>query len=379
MHINLRPSRLVALALSGVAVAAWGIAGNGIAGVIGVFLPEILIGVFAVLLAFMLEPLVLAGMRLLRLRRPWAALVVYAMLAVVIVVIVAAVIGALAGASADLVADLPGLRGRLPELLARPGSALARLGITADPVVLGGAVLDWVAANATALEASLREAALSGLGVFGAACLTFSLAAFISADAPALRTGTLGLLPLASRGFAERGGDHLTRAFGGFVRGQVILGCIYALAVAAISLWAGLPWTPLLALVSGLAMVIPWFGPFIAPLPVLATAVLVDAPAFPIVIALLIVTMLILNLIQPRVMAGAVGLHPVLVIVAVLIGGRLAGPIGSIFALPVAAALVAFIGELRGARMCGSPCGAIEIEAGPNGAESDRETGPSPS
>jgi hypothetical protein len=49
-----------------------------------------------------------------------------------------------------------------------------------------------------------------------------------------------------------------------------------------------------------------------------------------------------MNFVQPRVMASSVGIHPVVVLVSVLIGLRLQGVIGAIFAVPVAAVISAF-------------------------------------
>jgi hypothetical protein len=50
----------------------------------------------------------------------------------------------------------------------------------------------------------------------------------------------------------------------------------------------------------------------------------------------------IMNVISPKLMAGAVGLHPVVVLGSVLIGSKLAGIPGAIFAIPVAAVIAAF-------------------------------------
>jgi len=49
-----------------------------------------------------------------------------------------------------------------------------------------------------------------------------------------------------------------------------------------------------------------------------------------------------MNIIQPRVMADSVGIHPVVVLVSVLIGLKLQGVVGAIFAIPVAAVISSF-------------------------------------
>ncbi|MBA3414033.1 MAG: AI-2E family transporter, partial [Chloroflexia bacterium] len=52
------------------------------------------------------------------------------------------------------------------------------------------------------------------------------------------------------------------------------------------------------------------------------------------------------NVIVPRVMQNAVGLTPLSVLLAVLVGGSLLGPLGAILAIPVAAAVQVLISEL---------------------------------
>ncbi len=47
----------------------------------------------------------------------------------------------------------------------------------------------------------------------------------------------------------------------------------------------------------------------------------------------------VMNFLQPRLMAGAVGLHPIVVLAAVIIGSKVAGVAGAIFGIPIAAVL----------------------------------------
>ena len=50
----------------------------------------------------------------------------------------------------------------------------------------------------------------------------------------------------------------------------------------------------------------------------------------------------VMNVLQPRIMQGAVGIHPIVVLGSVLIGGRIAGIPGAIFGIPIAAVVSAF-------------------------------------
>jgi hypothetical protein len=52
--------------------------------------------------------------------------------------------------------------------------------------------------------------------------------------------------------------------------------------------------------------------------------------------------MAVMNILQPRLMQEAVGIHPIVVLGSVLIGGKIAGVTGAIFGIPIAAVLSAF-------------------------------------
>ena len=90
-------------------------------------------------------------------------------------------------------------------------------------------------------------------------------------------------------------------------------------------------------------MAIPFFGPFVAWAPPVLVAFLTQSgdtlPAF---ILMGIGWLLVMNLLQPRLMQEAVGIHPIVVLGSVLIGAKIAGIAGAIFGIPIAAVLSAF-------------------------------------
>ena len=65
-------------------------------------------------------------------------------------------------------------------------------------------------------------------------------------------------------------------------------------------------------------------------------------PCCPTLLLMRIGWFVVMNVLQPRIMQGAVGIHPIVVLGSVLIGSRLAGIAGAIFGIPVAAVVSAF-------------------------------------
>jgi hypothetical protein len=100
---------------------------------------------------------------------------------------------------------------------------------------------------------------------------------------------------------------------------------------------------PVTATSSGVLQAIPFFGPFVswAP-PVLAALLFKPEAALPTLIVMTIGWFVLMNVVQPRLMAEAVGLHPVVVLGSVLVGGKVAGIPGAIFGVPAAAVIASF-------------------------------------
>jgi hypothetical protein len=94
------------------------------------------------------------------------------------------------------------------------------------------------------------------------------------------------------------------------------------------------------SIVAGISMIIPLVGNFIAYVPPLLVC-LVTKPELwlPLLIALFIAQSFMMNVLGPRIMSGAMGLHPIYVVAAMLVGGQLAGFWGALFGIPVAGAL----------------------------------------
>jgi predicted PurR-regulated permease PerM len=176
------------------------------------------------------------------------------------------------------------------------------------------------------------------LAVVGALLLVIILSLYMVADADRIMAKFNRIIPTRYEdhmGIFER---TVGRAFGGFLRAQVILAAIQAGLTLAVALIAGLPYAFLVVAASALAMLIPFFGPPLALLPpVVATAIY--APGWLLVVAplLLVSQTVIVNYLQPRLMHEALGMHPLLVLVGLLVGAQVAGVWGALFGIPILA------------------------------------------
>jgi predicted PurR-regulated permease PerM len=155
------------------------------------------------------------------------------------------------------------------------------------------------------------------------------------------------ILGALSRVVPNRYSDELTlvehsvgRAFGGFLRTQVILVAIEVILTIVVAFVFGLPYLFLTTVVVAIAMFIPFFGPPLALLPpVLVAVAFRPEVAIPVLIVLLVAQTVLVNVVQPRLMKERAGLHPILVLLALLVGAQVAGLWGALFGIPFVAVL----------------------------------------
>ncbi len=134
-----------------------------------------------------------------------------------------------------------------------------------------------------------------------------------------------------------------------WLQGQVVLGLIVGVLVYTALTIVGIKHALLLAILAAALEIIPIFGPILAAIP----AALVAFSSAGIGTSLLIVGLYIViqqienHLLYPLVVRKIVGISPIIVIIAVLIGAKLAGILGALVAVPISAAFVEYINDLE--------------------------------
>jgi predicted PurR-regulated permease PerM len=142
---------------------------------------------------------------------------------------------------------------------------------------------------------------------------------------------------------------HIDVIFGGFLRAQLIIALVYGAFTWLVLAGLGQPNGLIFALLAAFLMLIPFIGPFLAVVPPVV-AVLLQSPPDVLVrnivialIALFVAQQITMQGVAPRVMSAQVGLHPLLLFAALLVGAEEGGVWGAVFAGPVAAVIVAML------------------------------------
>ena len=128
------------------------------------------------------------------------------------------------------------------------------------------------------------------------------------------------------------------RVFAGYLRGQIIDGTIMAVLVSVSLSILQVRYAIVIGVLTGFGNLIPYVGPFIAyGLTALVCLVYGDfTKLLPALIALFVIQTVDGNVINPRLLSQNIDVHPLVVIIALIIGGSLGGFLGIFLAAPVA-------------------------------------------
>ena len=142
--------------------------------------------------------------------------------------------------------------------------------------------------------------------------------------------------------------EDVYSAVGGYVAGNVLISVIAGVLSYIYMKILGIPFAAPLAVLVGLFDLIPLVGSTIAGVVIGVVAAVVGFPGKLIawVIFLVVYQQFENNVLQPVVYRRTVAIHPLIVIVAVLIGGSLLGILGALLAIPIAASVQIVVKEL---------------------------------
>jgi len=124
---------------------------------------------------------------------------------------------------------------------------------------------------------------------------------------------------------------------------------VVGLLVYIVLMIVGMPYALMLAVFAGLFEIIPVFGPIISSIPaiLLAFADRGLGTGFLLIGLYLIIYQFESQIFYPLVVKKIVGISPIVVILALVIGAKLAGVLGALIAVPVSAAIMEYVSDIE--------------------------------
>jgi len=273
-----------------------------------------------------------------------AILVIYLAILIVIGVIGLLVIPPLVAQAVALWAKLPNEFNRFQTYLIRHKLMVHR--VTLEEAVQNAPAGSGGNAVGTALVA------ISNLigGVFGLITILI-LSFYFLLEAEPMFEYLMRLVPAARRDGVKVAATEAVDKVSAWLRAQFLLAAVMG-SFAAVGLgFMGVPYFYVVALIAAVGETIPIVGPVIGGVTAVAVSITVSAKlALTVGVFFLVLHQLEANVLVPKIMERSVGVSPVAVLVALLVGGALMGLAGAILAIPTAALLSVIIEEIAADR-----------------------------
>lgn len=305
-------------------------------------LPPIII---TFILAYILVPIADFLSKHLHLRRTAAVLITYLVLIAILITVPALFIPPLIGQIENFVEGMPTLIRVIGEFIEQP---LTIRDFTLD-------LTDVYEQASNSFEGILTSLASQSINILTNVAsvviwLVFVLVAsfYVVRDAATIKQWANKVTPPAYRDDFRQLQARIAASWNAFLRGQLILMIVIGLVVGTTMTIVGLPNAWLIGLLFGLLEFIPNVGPTIASVPAVLIAYIQGSTVLNIsngwfaVLVLginIVVQQLENNYLVPRIMGQSLGLHPIVVLIAAIIGAHMAGVLGILLAAPAVATL----------------------------------------
>ena len=255
-----------------------------------------------------------------------------------------------------LVNEATGFADELPEYVNDVSEGRGPLGELVERYEIDERVRDAVQGGDASSVLGLSDTALAitqSVITFIVAVVTIAfMTFFMLLEGPRWMERFYGLLPEGSRETWRGIGRDIYRTVGGYVTGNLLISVIAGVSTTIVLLILDVPYAVALGLLVAILDLIPLAGATLAAIIVTTVAFLTSIPAGIIVLVFMIVYQQIENhLLQPLVYSRTVQLSPLAILVAVLIGAKIAGILGALAAIPVAGTIqVLLLAWLRARR-----------------------------
>ena len=301
--------------------------------------------IFSTILAYLLNPII-NYLESKNIKRLWGVLLLYLVIVGMILILAFLVIPKSSREIKRLMVDVPSYidraSGLIDFLYNEYYSTLGDL----PPIFQG--VQQVIMENIVGLESMVVD----GLKTFmGGIINTFSkvvslvltpiLTLYFLVDKDYFKEKIIGLIPKRFRADSIKLSKEIDHSLSKFVRGKIIMAAYVGIATTMVLLILGIEFAIVIGFITGLADVIPYIGPFLGFLPAVFFAFL-SSPIKALWLAIIFVLIQWSenNILAPKVIGDTTGIHPVLILLSIIVGGGVFGVMGMILGVPVVAVLI---------------------------------------
>lgn len=197
-------------------------------------------------------------------------------------------------------------------------------------------------ARAAALETAMDAASQVRVAIAFAVRFVFSallvlmLTAFIVADSDRVVAFVYTLAPVRDRGRLQDMLHRIDRGLSGVVRGQLTICIVNGVLTLVGLLLLKVKFAFLMATVAAVFSLVPIFGSILSTVPIVVVGLSSGVTTAVLAVLWIVgIHLLEANLLNPKIMGDAAKIHPVLVVLALVVGEHYYGLAGALFAVPI--------------------------------------------
>lgn len=236
-----------------------------------------------------------------------------------------------------------------PEYFSKVGVAFESLkNFSAEHGILGelDKGLNALKGNITGVVSSAFSSVAGFFGGVASFFIVLVITFYMTIEESSIKRTLTFILPDSYQPFTLQLINKVQRKIGDWLKGQLVLSLMLGVLVYVGLLILGVDYALVLGVVAAFGEFIPYLGPVLAAIPSLFLA-FTQSPikALFVLIFYIIIQQIENQILVPKVMQKAVGLNPIVCIVALLIGAKIAGFVGVILAIPVATAISVVVKE----------------------------------
>lgn len=296
----------------------------------------------AVILTATLDPAIdwMAGKKI---RRPFGVIMIYVAMVGLITAFISLILPPLVGQFQSFTNNLPVYSGEFTKLFSGIEQYANSYGIQFN----SHEFLQNILGNIFQSGGQLFATTLNVLSFFISVLVILALTFYMSVKEDGMNKFLVSITPNEQKDYVISVSDRIKEKIGKWFAGQIFLMLIiFVLDWAALTLFH-IPYALILALLAGILEIVPYLGPIISAILASMVGFLISPVTGLIVLGILtIIQQMESHIIVPQVMKKAVGLNPIIVILALLVGAQLGGTLGAVLSVPIATSVAVFIGDL---------------------------------
>ena len=296
----------------------------------------------SVLLVAMIEPIV-NWLQSKKIPRGVGIILIYFALLIIIATCLYFIVPPLERQTADFIKNSPEYFGKIDDSLKKADVFFQRQNISFDSQQIVNNLNEEIANYSDNIFSRTVDIFTGVISVFIVLTLTF----YMAVEEDGIKKSVVLVVPERHKEYAASLVERIKKKIVRWMHGQFFLMFIvFILDFIGLSL-IGIPYALFLALFAGVLEIIPYAGPVISAVPGILIGFSISSfTGLLTILVYIFVQQFEGHVIVPQVMKKAVGLNPVVIILALLVGVKLGGIIGAIAAIPIATAVGLFLSDM---------------------------------